>query len=91
MGDDFDIEFKELCRKIQFDTEEDIMNEIEDLIDETEANLATFDKRYVQELEKENQYYRDLVQNSSYSNNYSNMPGKIQHHHGVVNSDILYY
>jgi hypothetical protein len=93
MGDDFDIEFKDLCRKLQFDTEEDIMDEIENLIDETEAglyetetNLVSFDMRYVQELEKENQYYRDLLQN-----NYSDTLGKIQHHHGVVCSELLYY
>jgi hypothetical protein len=90
VGDDFDMEFKELCRKLHFDTEEDIMDEIENLIDETEANMATFDKRYVQELEKENQYYRVLVQNS-YTNSFINNPmGKIQYH-GLVNSELLYY
>jgi hypothetical protein len=90
---EFDLNFKELRRQLQFDTEEDIMDEIENLIDETEAslyetetNLATFDRRYVQELEKENQYYRTLVPNS-----YSDTLGKIQHHHGVVCSELLYY
>ena len=83
---EFDLNFKELCRQLHFDAEDE-MDEIEDLIDETEAHLATFDRRYVQELEKENQYYRDLLQSSRYSNS----PGKIQHHHGVVNSELLYY
>ena len=94
---DFDIEFKELCRKLHFDTEEEIMDEIENLMDEdeteaneTEANLATFDKRYVQELEKENQYYRVLVQNR-YNNSYNNNPPRKIQFHGLVNSELLYY
>jgi hypothetical protein len=89
---EFDLNFKELRRQLQFDTNNE-MDEIEKLIDETEANLyetesnlATFDRRYVQELEKENQYYRTLVPDS-----YSNTMGKIQHHHGVVSSELLYY
>ena len=91
--EDFDSDFKEVCRQLHFDTEDYEMNEIEKLIDETEAsldeteaNLATFDRRYVQELEKENQYYRFLFQNS-----YSNTPVQIQPHNGVVNSELLYY
>jgi hypothetical protein len=84
---EFENEFKEICRQLQFDFDADNeMDQIEKLIDETEANLATFDKRYVRELEKENQYYRDLLQNRS-----SNMSGTIQHHHGVVNSELCYY
>ena len=71
---EFDLDFKNICRQLRFDNDDDVMDEIEKLMDETEANLATFDKRYVQELEKENQYYRDLVLNI-----YSNIPGKIQH------------
>ena len=94
---DFDIEFKELCRKLHFDTEEEIMDEIENLMDEdeteaneTEANLATFDKRYVQELEKENQYYRSMYQNR-YNNSYNNNPPRKIQYHGLVNSELLYY
>ena len=90
---EFDLDFKELCRQLHFDTEDYEMNEIEKLIDETEAsldetesNLATFDRRYVQELEKENQYYRDLVQSR-----FSFTPGKIQHHPVTVNSELCYY
>jgi hypothetical protein len=83
---EFDLNFKELCRQLHFDTEDE-MDEIEDLIDETEAHLATFDRRYVQELEKENQYYRHLLQSSSYIN----APEKIHPHHDVVNSEMCYY
>lgn len=71
--DEFEREFNEICGRLCFETVDE-MDEIEKLMDETDANLATFDKRYVQELEKENQYYRDLVLNI-----YSNIPGKIQH------------
>ena len=88
--EEFDLNFKELRRQLRFDAE---MDAIEELIDEAEANsaetdayLATFDKRYIQELEKENQYYRDLLQTC-----YNNVQGKIQHQHGVVNSELLYY
>ena len=91
--EEFDSDFKEICRQLHFDTEDYEMNEIEKLIDETEAsldemeaNLATFDRRYVQELEKENQYYRLLFQNS-----YSNTPVQIQHHPEIVNSELCYY
>jgi len=89
---EFDLNFKELCRQLQFDNEdemdeiENLMDENDNLMDETESELATFDRRYVQELEKENQHYRDLLQNS-----YSNMPGKIQHRHGVANTALCYY
>ena len=84
---EFENEFKEICRQLHFDFDtDDEMDQIEKLIDETEANLATFDKRYVRELEKENQYYRTLV-----PNRYNNTPEKIQHNHGVVNSELCYY
>ena len=55
-------------------------------LSEQGVTMATFDKRYVRELEKENQYYRTLV-----PNRYNNTPEKIQHNHGVVNSELCYY
>jgi hypothetical protein len=54
-----DIDFKEICRQIQFDDDEAEMDEIEQLLDEKDQHLASFDRRYVQVLEQENNYFRN--------------------------------
>jgi len=58
-----DADFKELCRKIHFEDDDDDdeakMDEIDKFMDEEDRHMSSFDRRYVQVLEKENNYYRN--------------------------------
>ena len=80
-----DEEFKQFCRDVVHDLkdieadieEENQMDEVEQLMDEEEKYLKTFDSRYVQALEQENMYFK--MMDSQYFENLGRYEHQVQH------------